>query len=127
MLSASINNKFISNLILCLFVFMISTGGTFLWHNRSLINQLYYEASLERYGVMTGEIGPVTYLVHHQDFRQLEMITRENEDILGIEIWRNPNIAAMAFTSTDSPLIQKIEKMDIVSRMERRVIPMICH
>lgn len=120
-------NSLLAHAFLFLFIFSASWAGTFAWQNRSLINELFYQANEQRYRIMAGEAGPVTYLVHHKNFQALEAAVQSHDDILGIEVWQHPGIAAVAFDSIDSASIQQIEELAVVSRMVKRNVPMICH
>jgi len=112
-----------------LFVLVFGTSwlATFAWQNRSLINELFYQASEQRYRTMAGEVGPVTYLVHHKNYTELEAVTQQHDDVLGIEVWEHPGIAAVAFNSNESPSIQVVEELAVVSDMVKRNVPMLCH
>lgn len=113
--------------MLFLFAFGASWTGTFAWQNRSLINELFYLASEQRNRILAGDAGPITYLVHHNNYRELEAAVLAHDDVLGIEIWQQPNIAALAFTSIDSKSIAAVENLPMVTEMIKRNVPMICH
>lgn len=108
-------------------VFALTWLATFGWQNRVLIIDLFYQSSLERYQVATGDAGPVTFHVYHSDFKALEQVTRSNDEILGIEMTKNSGVAAMAFSSHEVAAIATIRENPVVSRMLRRNIPMLCH
>ena len=101
--------------------------ATLLFRHWDTVNLLVYESSLAKYEVMTGERGPVTYLVFHTDLAALENITAAHDEILGVEQHDFSNVAKMAFQSADSPLITKVEQLAVVTDMISRHVPMLCH
>lgn len=91
------------------------------------INTLFYEGSLAKYEVMSGQRGPVTYLIFHDDFAALQAMADQHEDILGVEHSVGSNVAKMAFASAQSPLIETVNKHAAVASMISRNVTMICH
>ncbi|MFK7889865.1 MAG: hypothetical protein AB8B63_03535 [Granulosicoccus sp.] len=89
-----------------LLVSLVGAAGAFGWSNRILFADLWYSAYEQRYLVMIGEVGPVTYLVYHEDYTVLEAATCNKEDILGVEMYEFPSMAAMAFTGADAHFCQ---------------------
>lgn len=112
---------------LFIMLFLLATSASFAWNNRTLITDLFYEASENRYAVMSGEAGPATFYVFHNDFAALEKITQSNEDILGIEPSDYSGIAAMAFVTLESSAVTLINEHPSVRNMVQKNIPMICH
>jgi len=90
-------------------------------------NILIYESSLAKYEVMTGEQGPTTYLIFHNDFAALQQMAAANEGILGVEQHVASNVAKMAFVDAKSPLISEVRRLASVSNMINRNVPMLCH
>ena len=108
---------------------MFGTGwlGSWAWANRSTINQLFYMASEQRYLTMAGEVGPVTYLIHHNDLSALEQLKQQRDDIIGVEVFKAPSIAAMAFSDKDAEAISLVAQLPGVTSIERRFVAMVCH
>lgn len=50
-----------------LLFFMFGFGGSFVYSSWDTISELFYESSLARYETMTGDRGPATCLVFHDD------------------------------------------------------------
>jgi len=107
--------------------FGLSTLATILFKNWDTVNTLIYESSLAKYETMTGERGPTTYLIFHDDFSALETMANQHEGILGVEQHEGSNVAKMAFTSAKSPLIDEVLQLASVSSMINRNVPMLCH
>ena len=101
--------------------------GTFVWQRRASLVDAYLAANEQRYLVMAGEVGPVTYLVEHEDYAALERFAAAREDVLGVEIYRWPHVAAMAFVDKDAPSIAATATLPGVRTLTRRHVPMICH
>jgi hypothetical protein len=110
-----------------LMMFGLGALATFAWNNRQLINDLYYEASEQRYQILSGEAGPVTYLAYHDDFAALEEMARQREDIIGVEIYEFPAVAAIAFSSNETPAIDEVRNLSSVDKLLRKQVPMLCH
>jgi len=91
------------------------------------VNTLIYESSLAKYESMTGERGPMTYLIFHNDLVALQAMADKHEGILGVEQHTSSNVAKMAFASAKSPLIEQVRHLTVVSDMIKRNVPMICH
>ena len=108
-------------------VFLLAASASFAWNNRQLISDLFVEASENRYAVMSGEAGPATFYVFHNDFDALEKITQSTDDILGIEPSPYSGIAAMAFVNLESSAVSLINDHPSVRNMVQKNIPMICH
>ena len=87
----------------------------------------YLEATERKYLAMTGEIGPVTYLVEHDDVAVLEALAREDDSILGAEPFAFPSSVAVAFVDADAPGIAAVAALPGTGAMRRRRILMICH
>lgn len=107
--------------------FGLSSLTTILVRHWNTVNALIYESSLAKYEIMTGERGPTTYLIFHNDFAALETMAHSNDDILGVEQHQGSNVAKMAFISAQSPLIDDVRKLAAVSSMVSRNVPMLCH
>ena len=110
-----------------IWLFGLSFLTTVLVNNWDTVNTLIYESSLAKYESMTGERGPATYLVFHDDFAALQSLASEHEDILGVEQDEGSNVAKMAFLSAKSPLIEQVGNLPSVSSMVNRNVPMLCH
>lgn len=113
--------------LLSVFVFATTWMGALGWMNRALIADLFYESSLARFRVASGEAGPATFYVFHNDFTTLERLAQENEDILGVELSEYSGIAAMAFTSLETDAVNQIRNHSVVRNMIQKDIPMLCH
>jgi len=112
-----------------LIVFASALGwlGGFAWQHRATINRLWFEASEQRYLTMTGDIGPVTYVVALDDYAAVEQAALDLDGVLGIEVHEYPSLAAIAFRTADSPAIERIAALDTVTSMTKKFVPMICH
>ena len=119
--------SWVSYLIVGFCAFGLSTLATILFRHWDTVNTLIYESSLVKYEVMTGERGPTTYLVFHNDFSVLQNMADRHEGILGVEQDERSNVAKIAFTSAKSPLIDEIRNLVVVSGMINRNVPMLCH
>jgi len=91
------------------------------------ISELWFQASEQKYLTMTGKVGPVTYLVEHTNYDAVEAMAFARDDILGVELYRYPNKAAVAFTGSDSAGIEAMANADYVVSMRQKIIPMMCH
>jgi len=107
--------------------FGLSTLATLLVTNWGTVNALIYESSLAKYEVMSGERGPTTYLISHNDYAALQAMAHMHEGILGVEQHAGSNVAKMAFVDAKSPLIEEVRQLAAVSNMINRNVPMICH
>jgi len=107
--------------------FVLAWLGSFAWHQRTLIAELFYQSSLVRYGVASGETGPATYYVFHNNFKALEEISQSNDGILGIELTEFSGVAAMAFLSSENDAVSLIRGHEDVKNMVQKNIPMLCH
>ena len=108
-------------------LFGLSTLATILVRHWDTVNTLIYESSLVKYEVMSGERGPTTYLVFHNDFSVLQELADENDDILGVEQDERSNVAKIAFISAKSPFIEEVRNLAVVTGMINRNVPMLCH
>lgn len=113
--------------LLCVFVFATTWLGALGWINRALISDLFYESSLTRYRVASGEAGPTTFYVFHDDFSTLERLAQNSDDILGVELSEYSGIAAMAFTSLETEAVSTVRNHPVVKNMLQKDIPMLCH
>jgi len=91
------------------------------------VSRLWFEASEAKFLAMSGQSGPATWLVVHDDFQALERAVLPLDDVLGLEVHRLPDEAAIAFTRADSASVARVAALSMVQRVERRRIPMICH
>lgn len=101
--------------------------GGFAWQNRATIERLWFEAAEQRYLTMTGDVGPVTFVVSVDDYATVEQAALDLEGVLGVEMHEFPSLAAIAFRTADSPAIERIAALDAVSDMTKKFVPMICH
>jgi len=108
-------------------LFAIGWLGGLAWRERALIERLWYEASEQRYLTMAGEVGPVTYLVTHDDAAAFAREALALEGVLGVEPYDYPSVSAIAFADADEPAIARVNGLRGVLRMQRRFVPMICH
>lgn len=97
------------------------------WTQRNALAELYLQAAEQKYLIMAGEIGPVTYLVKQSDFDQFVTEALHHDGVLGVEIHEYPDIAAIAFQSADDPAIEALRVHETVIRMTKKFVPMICH
>ncbi len=79
--------------------FGLSFLATVLFNNWDTVNSLIYESSLAKYQAMTGERGPTTYLIFHNEMAALQSMARDHQGILGVEQDDGSNVAKMAFLS----------------------------
>ena len=89
--------------------------------------ELYLAANENKYLVMSGQVGPVTYLVEHDDLAALERLAREDGSVLGAEQYALPATVAVAFADPDAPGIATVAALPGTRSMIRRRVPMICH
>jgi len=101
--------------------------ATLLIVNWETANTLIYESSLAKFEVMSGQRGPTTYLIFHTDFAALQSMANLHEGILGVEQHEGSTVAKMAFQTAESPLIETVGEMPVVSGMINRNVPMLCH
>lgn len=108
--------------------FLFGLGASFIFTSWDTISTLFYESSLARYETMTGDRGPATFLVFHDNILQdLQTLAAVTEDILGVEQDPRSNVAKIAFTSSDVSAIETVKQMAGVTSMLRRNMPMMCH
>lgn len=108
--------------------FMFGLGGSFVFSSWDIISNLFYESSLARYETMTGDRGPATYLVFHDDvLDDLELLASVSDDILGVEQDSRSNVAKIAFTGADVLSVESVRQLPGVTSMMRRNVPMMCH
>ena len=88
---------------------------------------LYHQANEAKYLVMSGQAGPVTYLVEHRDLGMLEALARADDTILGVEQYALPATVAVAFVGAEAPGIARVAALPGTGSMRRRRVPMICH
>jgi len=117
----------ISTAVLSGLFFLLGWLFAFSWVHRSSISNYWYEASEQKYLTMTGQAGPVTYQVKTSDFASLEKFANTHDEILGVEILRWPDQAAVAFARADSDSILSVRDSDFVKSMRQKFIPMMCH
>jgi len=101
--------------------------GASLWTHRATIGTLYLKAAEQKYLIMAGETGPVTYLVRQVDYLAFESAALEYDGVLGVEVHEYPEVAAIAFLSNDVPAIAAINALPTVISMKKKFVPMICH
>lgn len=125
--TTDVRSPYIGYILLCAVVFAVTWLAAWGWLNRGLITDLFYQSSLARYQVASGEAGPATFFVFHNDFKALETISQKEESILGIELTEYKGVAAMAFTSIDVASVDLIRQHPAVRNMLQKDIPMMCH
>jgi len=81
------------------------------WHRRALY--------LDKLGPNTGEAGPVTYLVYHSDFKALDQFAIQRDDVIGVEVYRYPNVSAIAIENEQSDSINSLKSLPYVEKIER--------
>jgi len=91
------------------------------------VNALIYESSLAKYEIMSGQRGPTTYLIFHNDFASLQQFANAHDGVLGVEQHIGSNVAKMAFVSAKSSLIEQVGQLAAVTDMVNRNVPMLCH
>ena len=101
--------------------------GGFAWRERTLIARLWLDANEQRYLTMTGDVGPVTYLVTHDDPRAFARAALALDGVLGVEPYDYPRLSAIAFEDGESAAIGRVGELPGVSHVQRRHVPMICH
>ena len=101
--------------------------GGFAWVHRATIGELWFKASEQKYLTMTGEAGPVTYLVTHTDYGAIENFAFTHDGVLGVEVYELPNKAAVAFTEAGISSIEVLKNSEFVLAMNQQIIPMMCH
>lgn len=97
------------------------------WRHLSTAGRLWAEASEQRYLIMAGETGPVTYLVTQHDFDAFERAALTLDGVLGVEIQRFPDVVAVAFASVGHEAIDTLGQLPYVSDMRKKFVPMSCH
>lgn len=110
-----------------LIMMMVGALAAFGWSKRDSLIEFWQTGNEQRQLVMSGQIGPVTYLLNHDDFSMMESVAKEHADILGVEMYRFPNTIAIAFSDAATPTINTVRDLPGVERMMRRQIPMLCH
>jgi len=123
----SIESRFIGGAVLGISMVCIGWLVGYLLANRSLVADLWLQASEQKYLTMSGKIGPVTYLVTHNDYRVLEAYALKLDDVLGVEVYELPDKAAVAFSRADSESIQALMESAVVTNMRQQLIAMMCH
>lgn len=113
--------------LLAFCAFGVAYLATILVVHWDTVNTLIYESSLAKYEVMTGQRGPTTYLVFHNDLAALQNFANAHDDVLGVEQHLGSNVAKMAFVSAKSTLIQEVSQLAAVSDIISRNVPMLCH
>jgi len=104
-----------AGITLCMFVF--SFLGSFLVTNWSTVNTLYYEASLAKFEAMSGESGPTTYLIAHNDYSALQAMADKHAGILSVEQNEGSTVARMAFGAGMNALVKEVEQLPAVTSM----------
>lgn len=114
---------------LLFFLIMMAVGvlAAFGWSQRDSIFELWQTANEQRHLVMSGQVGPVTYVLNHDDYSVMESVAKEHSDILGVEMYRFPNTIAIAFSNAGTPTINTVREMPGVERMVLKEVPMLCH
>jgi len=125
--SATASSQFVLYGMVAVMAFGFGFLATFLVNNWDTINTLFYETSLAKYEIMSGQRGPATYLIFHEDFTALQTMADQHTGILGVEQAMGSNVAKMAFVSAKSPLIEDVRQLASVSSMINRNVPMMCH
>lgn len=123
----SLRHRWISYSLLTVIFFVLGYGASFLFYNWQSLGDLYLEASQARYEIMSGQRGPVTYLVTHNDLPALRKVAAGESDIMGVEQHAYSTVAKVAFISAKSPAIERLQNHPLVIGMTRRDVPMICH
>ena len=101
--------------------------GGYAWVHRITIGELWLKASEQKYLTMTGQAGPVTYLVTHTNYQAMEEYALKLDDVLGVEVYELPDKAAIAFTEAGSTSIAALSNSEFVVTMNQQIIPMMCH
>ncbi len=108
-------------------LFCLSWLATLLITHWDVAGTLLYESSLAKYEMMSGQRGPVTFLVFHDNLEVLSELADLHEGILGVEQHSKSNVAKIAFNSIDSPLIEVVRQLPQVESMINKRVPMLCH
>jgi len=74
-------------------LFGIAYLSTILVVHWDIVNALIYESSLAKYEIMSGQRGPVTYLVFNNDFVVLQHFADAHDGVLGVEQHLGSNVA----------------------------------
>ena len=106
---------------------LIGWLGGYAWVHKATIGDLWLKASEQKYLTMTGEAGPVTYLVTHTNYQAVEAFAVEHDEVLGVEVYELPDKVAVAFTEADSASIDALKQSKFVIAMNQQIIPMMCH
>ena len=88
---------------------------------------LFQRAHENKFLMMAGVAGPVTWVVQHDELEVLERLAREDPSVLGAEQFALPSSVAVAFTGVDAPGIRTVAALPGTRSMVRRRVPMICH
>lgn len=120
-------SKSVNYSLIAVCFFGLSYLATLLVVHWETANTLLYESSLAKFEVMSGQRGPTTYLIFHNDFNALQNMANLHDGILGVEQHEGSTVAKMAFQTAKSPLIAQVGDLPSVSRMINRNVPMLCH
>lgn len=123
----SSNNSPIAMIFLGTFCLALGWLSSFAWIQRDTIADLWLRSNEQKYLTMTGEAGPVTYAVTHRDYKALKEFALIHEDVMGVEVYKLPDKAAIAFTAAQSESIEIIKNSSVVLAMHQEFIPMMCH
>jgi len=114
--------------LLFVLFFLTAWGATALALNWDKAFALFVESHQKKYDVMTGQVGPTTFLVLHDGmFEQLQAMAQKDPEILGVEQDPWSTVAKIAFTSIESASIEIVRQLPGVTGMVNRNVPMICH
>jgi len=114
--------------LLFIVLFVAAWGVTALTLNWDKAFALFLESHQKKYDVMTGQVGPTTFLVLHDGILdQLQAFAKNDPEILGVEQDPLSTVAKIAFTSIESASIEVIRQLPGVTGMVNRNVPMICH
>lgn len=114
--------------LLFVLFFLVAWGVTALAMNWDKALALFVESHQEKYDVMTGQVGPTTFLVLHDGIlEQLQSLAKSDPEILGVEQDPLGTVARIAFTSIESGSIEMVRQLPGVTGMINRNVPMICH
>jgi len=114
--------------LLFIVFFGAAWGVTALTLNWDKAFALFLESHQKKYDVMTGQVGPTTFLVLHDGIlEQLQAFAKNDPEILGVEQDPLSTVAKIAFTSIESASIEIIRQLPGVTGMVNRNVPMICH
>ena len=92
-----------------------------------MVTRLWLEASEQRFLGTSAAAEPATWVVVTDDIAALHREALLLDDVLGIEVHRMPDEAAIAFASADSASVARVAALPMVRDMQRRRIAMICH